>query len=57
MHGTGACTNSTLARIKVPGSAKTRILDELRRLNINEFSIYNDLDHPAQEIKRTRNLQ
>jgi hypothetical protein len=56
MHGTGACTNPTLNRIKVPGNAKPRILDELRRLNINEFSIYNDLDHLAQEIKRTRNL-
>jgi hypothetical protein len=32
------------------------MLDELRKLNINEFSIYNDLDHLAKEIKRTRNI-
>ena len=24
--------------------------------NINEFSIYNDLDHLSQEIRRTRNI-
>jgi hypothetical protein len=32
------------------------MLDELRKLNINEFSIYKDLDHLAEEIRRTRNL-
>ncbi len=56
MHNAGPCANPTLARIKVPGGAKPRMLDELRKLNINEFSIYNDLDHLAEEIRRTRNL-
>jgi hypothetical protein len=57
MHGAAACANPTLARIKVPGKAsKQRMLEELRRLDINEFSIYNDLDHLSQEIRRTRDL-
>lgn len=56
MHGAGACENTTLGRIRVPGQDKSRILEELRRLNINEFSIYNDLDHLSQEIRRTRSL-
>jgi hypothetical protein len=56
MHNAGSCPNPTLARIKVPGGAKSRMLDELRKLNINEFSIYNDLDHLSEEIRRTRNL-
>jgi hypothetical protein len=29
------------------------MLDELRKLNINEFTIYYDLDYFAQEIRRT----
>jgi hypothetical protein len=53
MHEAKACMNSTLERIKVPGSAKARMLDELRKLNINEFTIFNDLDHLAQEVRRT----
>jgi hypothetical protein len=56
MHGAKPCTNPTLSRIRIPGKAKAGLLDELRKLNINEFSIYNDLDHLAQEIKRTRNI-
>jgi hypothetical protein len=45
-----------LSRIRIPGKAKPRMLDELRMLNINEFSIYNDLDHLAKEISLTRNI-
>ena len=56
MHGTKPCSNPTLSRIRIPGKAKPRMLDELRMLNINEFSIYNDLDHLSQEIRRTRNI-
>jgi FRG domain len=56
MHGATPCNNPTLSRIRIPGKAKPRMLDELRKLNINEFSIYNDLDHLAEEIKRTRNI-
>ena len=57
MHGALPCTHATLSRLKVPGKAKTKLLDELRKLNINEFSIYNDLDHLSREIKRTRGIQ
>jgi hypothetical protein len=53
MHEAKACTNPTLERVRVPGKAKGTILDELRKLNINEFSIYNDLDHLAKEIRLT----
>jgi hypothetical protein len=56
MHGAQPCSNPTLSRIRIPGKAKPRMLDELRMLNINEFSIYNDLDHLAEEIRRTRNI-
>jgi hypothetical protein len=56
MHGAKPCSNPTLSRIRIPGKAKPRMLDELRMLNINEFSIYNDLDHLAQEIRLTRNI-
>ena len=50
------CGNPTLARIKVEGKQKPDILNELRKLNINEFTIYSDLDHLSREIKRTRGL-
>jgi hypothetical protein len=42
-----------VTRIRIPGDAKGPMLDDLRKLNINEFSIYNDLDHLAKDIKRT----
>lgn len=53
MHEAKDCMNPTLERVKLPGRAKKPILDELRKLNINEFTIYNDLDHLAAEIGRT----
>jgi hypothetical protein len=53
MHEAKACKNPTLERVKVAGKAKPGLLDELRKLNINEFTIYNDLDHLAKEIRRT----
>jgi hypothetical protein len=54
MHEAEACTNPTLERVKVPGGkVKAQMLDELRKLNINEFTIYNDLEHLAKEIERT----
>jgi hypothetical protein len=56
MHGAKPCNNPTLTRIRIPGKAKPAMLDELRKLNINEFSIYNDLDHLAKEIRRTRGI-
>jgi hypothetical protein len=56
MHLSDPGKNPTLARIRVQASAKKPILEELRLLNIDEFSIYNDLDHLSREIKRTRGL-
>jgi len=52
MHESTPKTNSTLARIKIPAAKKEPIREELRRLNINQFSIYNDLDHLSKEIRR-----
>ena len=57
MHRAKPCDNPTLGRIRIPGDAKLSMLDELRKLNINEFSIYNDLDHLAKEIRRTCGLR
>lgn len=57
MHGAAACTNPTLNRVRIPGKTKPRILEELRRLNINEFTIYNDLEHLSEEITRTRKIK
>jgi len=45
-------TNDTLVRLKILGSKKGAIRDELRQLNINEFTVYHDLDHLSNEIKR-----
>jgi hypothetical protein len=53
MHEAKPCTNPTLERVKVPGKSKGQLLDELRKLNINQFTIYNDLEHLAKEIERT----
>jgi hypothetical protein len=53
MHGSKPVTNSTLERIKVPAKAKRTILEELHRLNINQFTIFNDLDNLSREIRRT----
>src|SRR5205823_1020087 len=52
MHESIPQHNPTLARIKVPRTKKGPIREELRRLNINQFSIYNDLDHLSKEIRR-----
>jgi hypothetical protein len=56
MHLSQTTKNDTLVRMKIVGGRKNDILEELRGLNINEFSIYNDLDHLSREIRRTRNL-
>jgi hypothetical protein len=52
MHESTPKNNPTLARIKIPAKKKEPIREELRRLNINQFSIYNDLDHLSKEIRR-----
>jgi hypothetical protein len=52
MHKSGTCTNPTLAKIPIPAKEKAALLKELHRLNINQFTIYNDLDHLSKDIKR-----
>lgn len=42
--------NSSLSKIKIAGGKK-EILDELSRLDINQFSIYGDLDNLSNWIK------
>jgi hypothetical protein len=45
-------SNRTLAKIEIKADAKTHILGQLHRLNINQFTIFNDLDHLANDLKR-----
>jgi hypothetical protein len=52
MHNSEDCKNDSLAKIKIPLGAKKKLLDELHRLNINKFTIYNDLDNLSKVIKR-----
>ena len=42
----------TLAKIKIPTGAKGGLLNELHRMNINRFTIFNDLDSLSKDIKR-----
>jgi hypothetical protein len=52
MHNAGPITNKTLEKIKVNAASKKNILKELNRMNINQFTIYQDLDHLSKDIKR-----
>ena len=56
MHNSSSCNNPTMGRFRVPGGAKEDILAELRRLNINPFSIFGDLDHLSSEIRMARGI-
>lgn len=56
MHNSKSRKNPTLVRIKIPANKKALLRDELRRMNINQFSIYNDLDHLSKEIRRNWGL-
>lgn len=51
-HGVKPQCNPTLHRFKVLAAKKQDIQTELHRLNINQFTIYNDLDHLSREIRR-----
>jgi len=52
LHGYGseAKTNQTAIKCSVMATSKSDILAELRQLNINEYTIYNDLDHLSKTI-------
>jgi hypothetical protein len=52
MHGAQPVANPTLITIEVQAAAKGPLLDELHRLNVNQFTTYYDLDHLAKEIVR-----
>jgi len=52
MHNSKSATNPTLVKIKIPKDRKRDMLNELHRMNINQFTIYNDLDHLSMDIKR-----
>jgi hypothetical protein len=39
-------------KIVAKDNAKANILDELLRMNINQFTLFNDLDHLSRDIKR-----
>ena len=56
MHLSTTTANPTLAQITIPADAKPGILNDLRRMNVNEFTIYGGLDHLSSEIKRTWEL-
>jgi FRG domain len=49
-----AVPDGKLAKFEIlfEDSAKAKILDDLLRLKINQFTIYNDLDHLSKDIKR-----
>jgi hypothetical protein len=50
MYRATPITNPTLASILVKATSKEAVLDELHKLNINQFSTYYDLDHLAKEL-------
>jgi hypothetical protein len=56
MHRSESRENSTLAQIKVPAKHKPNLRSELHRLNINNFTIFNDLDHLSAQIKQSWGL-
>jgi hypothetical protein len=50
MHEAPSATNPTMTTIQVDASSKEPILEELHRVNINQFTTYYDLDHLSKEI-------
>jgi hypothetical protein len=51
MHGSAEVDNETLISIEVDGASKQSLRNELRRLNITQFTIFHDLDHLAKELR------
>ena len=51
MHRAPDVNNDSLITIRIDAERKSKIRDELRRLNINQFTVYCDLDHLSKEIK------
>jgi hypothetical protein len=53
MHKSESRNNPTLAQIKIPAEHKSKLRAELHSLNINRFTIFNDLDHLSAQIKQS----
>jgi hypothetical protein len=51
VHGSDPVNNKSLRTISVDKNSKGAIRGELHRLNINQFTIYYDLDHLSKEIR------
>jgi hypothetical protein len=52
MHRAASAFNDTLITLSVEADRKGDITNELHRMNINQFTIYSDLDHLSKEIRR-----
>jgi len=50
MHNAESVKNDTLIAIRIDGASKDKIRRELLKVNINHFTVYNDLDHLSKEI-------
>ena len=51
VHEAPPPTNTTLLTVSVDGSSKVAIREELHELNVDQFTIYYDLDNLSKEIK------
>lgn len=52
MSGAKPVTNPTMISVRVEAGSKQRILQELHRVNINQFTTYYDLDHLSKELRK-----
>jgi hypothetical protein len=52
MHKASDVRNPAATTVKVDKSSKEKILKELHRVNINQFTAYYDLDHLSKELIR-----
>jgi regulator of PEP synthase PpsR (kinase-PPPase family) len=57
MHKAPAAENETTCTIVIDKQKKSDIREELHRLNVNEFTIYNDLEHLSKEIKKAWGIE
>jgi hypothetical protein len=57
MHGAPPVDNTSLITMLIEAGQKEEIRRELHRMNINQFTIYSDLDHLSKEIRRSWGLR
>jgi hypothetical protein len=53
MREAAEVNNPTMARLTIPAGSKSDLRKELHRLNVNQFTVFNDLDHLSAEMKRS----